>query len=152
MKKATLFTLLAGAVMVFGFTFTAMAEVGVTDTEIHIGQWGPQTGPAAPWGSVARGTDAFFKMINAEGGIHGRKIVYHMFDDGYNPAKTMAGVKELQEGWNICLGIRSWYGSRPGSEGLSHEEKDPLGRICFRFSRMDHTSRKISVCDLSIIF
>ena len=113
MKKATLFTLLAGAVMVFGLTFSAMAEVGVTDTEIHIGQWGPQTGPAAPWGSVARGTDAYFKMINAEGGINGRKIVYHMFDDGYNPAKTMAGVKELQEG----VGIFAWasgVGTAPG--------------------------------------
>jgi hypothetical protein len=31
-------------------TFNAAAEEGVTDTEIHIGQWGPQTGPAAPWG------------------------------------------------------------------------------------------------------
>ncbi|MBW2208874.1 MAG: ABC transporter substrate-binding protein, partial [Deltaproteobacteria bacterium] len=82
--------------MVFGLTAGALAEQGVTDTEIHIGQWGPQTGPAAPWGAVARGTGVFFKMINDEGGIHGRKIVYHMFDDGYNPAKTKAGVKELQ--------------------------------------------------------
>lgn len=81
----------------FCFPFTAVAEVGVTDTEIHIGQWGPQTGPAAPWGAVARGTDALFKMINDEGGIHGRKIVHHFFDDAYNPAKTKAGVKQLQE-------------------------------------------------------
>ncbi|MFW5988854.1 MAG: ABC transporter substrate-binding protein [Desulfosudaceae bacterium] len=73
------------------------AEVGVTDDEIHIGQWGPQSGPAAPWGAVARGTDAYFKMINAQGGIHGRKIVHHYFDDAYNPAKTKAGVKQLQE-------------------------------------------------------
>jgi len=84
-------------VMVFGMAFSASAEEGVTDTEIHIGCWGPQSGPAAPWGAVARGADAYFKMINAEGGIHGRKIVFHYFDDGYNPAKTMAGVKQLQE-------------------------------------------------------
>lgn len=90
-----------------------LAEEGVTDTEIHIGQWGPQTGPAAAWGSVARGTGAYFQWINDNGGIHGRKIVYHMFDDGYNPAKTKAGVKELQEG----TGIFAWacgVGSSPG--------------------------------------
>jgi len=87
-----------------GPAFQASAEEGVTDTAIHIGQWGPQTGPAAPWGAVARGTGALFQMINAEGGIHGRKIEYHMFDDGYNPAKTKAGVKELQEG----VGIFAW--------------------------------------------
>ena len=105
--------LAAVVVLVFGLNFTVAAEEGVTDTEIHIGQWGPQTGPAAPWGSVARGSDAYFKMINDAGGIHGRKIVYHMFDDGYNPAKTMAGVKELQEG----VGIFAWasgVGTAPG--------------------------------------
>jgi ABC-type branched-subunit amino acid transport system substrate-binding protein len=85
------------AAVVFGSAAAAAAEQGVTDTEIHIGQWGPQTGPAAPWGAVARGTDAFFKMINDNGGIHGRKLVHHYFDDAYNPAKTMAGVKQLQE-------------------------------------------------------
>lgn len=92
------------ACLVLLLGFSAAAEEGVTDTEIHIGQWGPQTGPAAPWGAVARGTGVLFDMINAEGGIHGRKIVYHMFDDGYNPAKTKAGVKELQE----SVGIFAW--------------------------------------------
>lgn len=78
---------------------TAQAQqlTGVTDTEIHIAQWGPQTGPAAPWGAVARGTALLFQMVNDAGGIHGRKIVYHAFDDQYNPAKTVAGVKELVE-------------------------------------------------------
>ena len=98
MKKKGLWVLTAMAVMLFGLTFSAMAEEGVTDTEIHIGQWGPQSGPASPWGAVARGTDAYFKMINAEGGIHGRKLVHHIIDDAYNPAKTKAGVKKLQEG------------------------------------------------------
>ena len=39
---------------------------GVTDTEILIGQWGPQTGPAAPWGAVARGTDLLCKIVYEE--------------------------------------------------------------------------------------
>lgn len=91
------------------------AEEGVTDTEIRIGQWGPQTGPAAPWGAVARGTDAMFKMINEEGGIHGRKLIHHMFDDAYNPAKTMAGVKELQEG----KGMFAWVSGVGTACGLA---------------------------------
>ncbi len=114
MKKKLLSILLAAA-MVFGITISAMAEEGVTDTEIHIGQWGPQTGPAAAWGSVARGTDAYFKMINDEGGINGRKLVLHMFDDGYNPAKTMAGVKELQEG----KGMFAWVSGVGTATGLA---------------------------------
>jgi len=70
---------------------------GVTDTEILVGQWGPQTGPAAAWGSVARGTGLLFKIINEEGGIHGRKIKYFLRDDSYQPAKTKAIVKEFLE-------------------------------------------------------
>jgi len=101
--------------MVAGPRLGAPAEEGVSDTEIHIGQWGPQTGPAAPWGAVARGTGVLFKMINDEGGIHGRKIVYHMFDDAYNPAKTKAGVKELQEG----TGIFAWASGVGTAPGLS---------------------------------
>jgi len=113
MKKTGIWMLVGAMALFFGFSLGAGAEEGVTDNEIHIGQWGPQTGPAAPWGAVARGTGVFFDMINAEGGIHGRKIVYHMFDDAYNPAKTKAGVKELQEG----VGIFAWacgVGTAPG--------------------------------------
>jgi len=113
MKLKSSWVLLLAAAMIFGLTFNTMAEEGVTDTEIHIGQWGPQTGPAAPWGAVARGTDAYFKMLNAEGGIHGRKLIHHYFDDAYNPAKTLAGVKQLQED----IGMFAWVsgvGTAPG--------------------------------------
>lgn len=112
MKKTAL---MFGMTLFFAFLVVpcVMAEEGVTDTEIHIGQWGPQTGPAAAWGSVARGTDAYFKMINAQGGIHGRKLIHHMFDDGYNPAKTKAGVKELQEGTGMFAWV-SGVGTSPG--------------------------------------
>ena len=113
MKRNGLVLLLSGVIVLLGLVSGVAAEEGVTDTEIHIGQWGPQTGPAAAWGSVARGTDAYFKMINERGGIHGRKLIHHMFDDAYNPAKTKAGVKELQEG----VGIFAWVsgvGTAPG--------------------------------------
>jgi ABC-type branched-subunit amino acid transport system substrate-binding protein len=69
----------------------------VTDTEILVGQWGPQTGPAAAWGAVARGSDLYFKIINEEGGIHGRKFKYFLRDDSYQPAKTKAIAKEFVE-------------------------------------------------------
>jgi ABC-type branched-subunit amino acid transport system substrate-binding protein len=115
MRKRGFLVLLSVLFIVLGFGFSAIAEEGVTDTEIHIGQFGPQTGPAAPWGSVSRGTDALFKMINAEGGIHGRKLIHHMFDDGYNPAKTKAGVKQLQEG----VGMFAWVSGVGTSPGLA---------------------------------
>ena len=70
---------------------------GVTDDEIVIGGWGPQTGPAALWGSIGRGTAAYFEMINEEGGIHGRKIRFIFRDDAYQPSRTVAVVREMVE-------------------------------------------------------
>ncbi len=72
-------------------------RTGVTADTILIGQWGPQTGPAALWGSVARGTDAYFQMINAAGGIHGRKLKLLIRDDSYVPSKTKAAAMELAD-------------------------------------------------------
>lgn len=115
MKRTTLWGLPLVLIAALACAGAAGAEEGVTATEIHIGQWGPQTGPAAAWGSVARGTDAYFKMINDRGGINGRKLVHHMFDDAYNPAKTKAGVKELQEG----VGIFAWVGGVGTAPGLA---------------------------------
>lgn len=86
---------------------------GVTDTEIRIGQWGPQTGPAALWGAVARGTDMYFQMINDEGGVHGRKIKYYLRDDGYNPAKTKAIAKEFVERIGV-FAVVGGVGTGPG--------------------------------------
>ncbi|HOJ14333.1 MAG TPA: ABC transporter substrate-binding protein [Deltaproteobacteria bacterium] len=73
------------------------ARPGFDAKEIRIAQWGPQTGPAAPWGAVARGSALLFNMVNDSGGIHGRKIKYFIRDDQYNPAQTKAVVKELVE-------------------------------------------------------
>jgi ABC-type branched-subunit amino acid transport system substrate-binding protein len=68
---------------------------GVTDTEVTIGAWGPMTGPAALWGTIVKGTDAYFKMINEEGGINGRKINFIFKDDAYDPSRTVPAVREL---------------------------------------------------------
>jgi ABC-type branched-subunit amino acid transport system substrate-binding protein len=99
-------------VVVFSMALPASAQKvrGVTDTEIIVGQTGPQTGPAALWGAVGRGTGLFFKGINDEGGIHGRKIKYILRDDGYQPAKTKAIATEFVEQDGIfatvgCIGV-----------------------------------------------
>ena len=98
MKKRNWVLILGCAVLLsLAMTSLVWAERGVTDTEIRIGQWGCQTGPAALWGSIARGTGCYFDMINAEGGIHGRKIKYFLRDDGYMPPRTKAIAKELVE-------------------------------------------------------
>ena len=97
LKRTSVFLwMLTLAVFVTAIPISAQ-QPGVTDTEILIGQWGPQTGPAAPWGAVARGTDLLVKIINEEGGIHGRKIKYFLRDDSYQPAKTKAIAKEFVE-------------------------------------------------------
>ena len=91
----------------------AAVPAGFDDNEIRIGQWGPQTGPAAPWGSVARGSKLLFDVVNEEGGIHGRKIKYFIRDDMYNPAQTVAVVKELVERQGIFAFVGG-VGSAPG--------------------------------------
>lgn len=74
---------------------------GVTDSTITLGTWTPLTGPAAPWGATGRGIDTYFKMINEEGGIHGRTINFLLRDDQYQPARTVAAVKEMAERDNV---------------------------------------------------
>jgi branched-chain amino acid transport system substrate-binding protein len=70
---------------------------GVTDREIRIGQTQPYTGPAALFGAVGRAEAAYFKMINDQGGVNGRKIMLVSRDDMYDPKKTVALTKQLIE-------------------------------------------------------
>lgn len=74
----------------------AIAETGVGKTEIRIGGSLDLTGPAAFMGQgVKRGIELYFKKVNAEGGIHGRKLKYIAEDDGYVVAKTVSNYKKL---------------------------------------------------------
>ena len=75
----------------------AAGSPGVTPTTITIGGTVPITGPAALFGSVGRGADAYFKYVNAHGGVNGRKIKYIYRDDAYDPAKTVQLTRELVE-------------------------------------------------------
>jgi ABC-type branched-subunit amino acid transport system substrate-binding protein len=78
-----------------GGSNTASAP-GVTATTVTIGSHQPLTGVAAPgYSEIAPASNAYFKYVNAHGGVNGRKIVYKFLDDGYNPAKTVTVVHQL---------------------------------------------------------
>jgi ABC-type branched-subunit amino acid transport system substrate-binding protein len=73
------------------------AEVrGVTDTEVVVGITTPLSGPAALWGVTGLGAKAWADHINAQGGIHGRKIKVILKDDGYNPARALTNLREMK--------------------------------------------------------
>ena len=70
---------------------------GVTDTEIKIGQTMPYSGPLSAYGLIGRTEAAYFKMINEQGGINGRKLNLISVDDAYSPPKTVEQVRRLVE-------------------------------------------------------
>jgi len=70
---------------------------GVTDAEIKIGQTMPYSGPASAYGVIGRTEAAYFKMINEQGGVNGRKINLISLDDAYSPPKTVEQVRRLVE-------------------------------------------------------
>ena len=70
---------------------------GITDAEIKIGQTMPYSGPASAYGVIGRTEAAFFKMINDQGGVNGRKINLISLDDAYSPPKTVEQVRRLVE-------------------------------------------------------
>src|SRR6266571_4100364 len=72
-------------------------DAGVTDTEIKIGNIMPYSGPASAYGVIGKTEEAYFKKINAEGGINGRMINFISYDDGYSPPKTVEQARKLVE-------------------------------------------------------
>src|ERR1700682_6041123 len=78
-------------------------DPGATDTEIKIGNIMPYSGPASAYATIGKTEDAYFKKINSEGGINGRKITFISYDDGYNPAKTVEQARKLVESDEVLL-------------------------------------------------
>jgi branched-chain amino acid transport system substrate-binding protein len=109
MKTARLYT----AALAAGFTaFAAMGgsalaqkkyDTGATDTEIKIGNIMPYSGPASAYGVIGKTEEAYFKKINAEGGINGRKINFISYDDGYSPPKAVEQARKL-----VATGATKW--------------------------------------------
>src|SRR5256885_7260455 len=78
-------------------------DTGATDTEIKIGNIMPYSGPASAYGVIGKTEEAYFKKINAEGGINGRKINFISQDDGYSPPKAVEQVRKLVESDEVLL-------------------------------------------------
>jgi branched-chain amino acid transport system substrate-binding protein len=78
-------------------------DPGATDTEIKIGQTMPYSGPASAYGTIGKTEAAYFRKINDEGGINGRKINFISLDDGYSPPKAVEMVRKLVEQDEVLL-------------------------------------------------
>ena len=92
----------------------AQTVVGVTATEIKIGNTNPYSGPASAYGTIGKALGAYFKKVNDEGGINGRKINYITYDDGYAPPKTVEMVRKLVEQDQVALLFQT-LGTPPNS-------------------------------------
>ncbi len=75
----------------------AAETVGVAATEIKIGNTMPYSGPNSAYGVIGRTEQAFFRMVNEQGGVAGRKINFITYDDGYVPPKAVEQVRRLVE-------------------------------------------------------
>src|SRR5262245_38507106 len=96
--------LLAAAIVIpFAAPIAAAQAPGISPTEIKIGQTMPYTGPVAAFSALGKGEIAYFKKVNAEGGINGRKINLLSLDDGYAPPKTVEQTRKLVEQDGVAL-------------------------------------------------
>ena len=78
-------------------------DPGATDTEIKVGNIMPYSGPLSAYATIGKTEAAYFRKINEEGGINGRKINFISYDDGYNPAKTVEQARKLVEDDEVLL-------------------------------------------------
>ncbi|KJC57578.1 branched-chain amino acid ABC transporter substrate-binding protein [Bradyrhizobium sp. LTSPM299] len=109
--RLSLTALLTALALIVASGDVAMAQktydTGASDTEIKIGNIMPYSGPASAYGVIGKTEAAYFKMINAQGGIHGRKITFISYDDGYSPAKTVEQARKLVESDEVLLVFNS---------------------------------------------
>jgi branched-chain amino acid transport system substrate-binding protein len=89
-------------------------DTGASDTEIKIGNIMPYSGPASAYGVIGKTEEAYFKKINAEGGINGRKINFVSYDDAYSPPKTVEQARKLVESDEVLL-VFNPLGTPPNS-------------------------------------
>lgn len=89
------------ALMLAAATTSAVAQkkydAGATDTEIKLGNIMPYSGPASAYSAIGKAEEAYFRKINDEGGINGRKITFISYDDGYSPPKAVEQARKLVE-------------------------------------------------------
>jgi branched-chain amino acid transport system substrate-binding protein len=115
------FLLGAAALFVLGIPAAfggSAADPGITSTSIHIGGTTPLTGSAQAFQSVAKGAEAYFKYVNARGGVNKRKINYEYLDDQYLPSETVKQTRVLVQDKKVfaifnALGIEQNEAIRP---------------------------------------
>src|SRR3954462_7068476 len=89
-------------------------DSGASDTEIKIGNIMPYSGPASAYGVIGKTEEAYFRKINAEGGINGRKITFVSYDDAYSPPKTVEQARKLVESDEVLI-VFNPLGTPPNS-------------------------------------
>src|SRR3979490_1279407 len=89
-------------------------DPGASDTEIRIGNIMPYSGPASAYGVIGKTEQAYFRKINAEGGINGRKINFISYDDAYSPPKTVEQARKLVESDEVLI-VFNPLGTPPNS-------------------------------------
>src|ERR1700751_689279 len=82
-------------------------DPGASDTEIKIGNIMPYSGPASSYGVIGKTEKAYIDMINADGGVNGRKINFISYDDGYSPPKAIEQARKLVESDEVLLIFQS---------------------------------------------
>ena len=107
MRSSTLHAA-ALAAAVFALTSSAALaqkkyDTGASDTEIKIGNIMPYSGPASAYGIIGKTMGAYFRMINDNGGVNGRKINFITYDDAYSPPKTVEQARKLVESDEVFL-------------------------------------------------
>jgi branched-chain amino acid transport system substrate-binding protein len=85
----------AAGALVLATVASGAGAPGVTSSEVLIGGTTPLSGPASAYQSIAKGAAAYFRYVNAHGGVNKRKIKYVYKDDGYDPSKTVELTREL---------------------------------------------------------
>jgi branched-chain amino acid transport system substrate-binding protein len=80
---------------------------GVTDTEVKIGNIMPYSGPASSYGVIGKTEKAYIDMINADGGVNGRKINFISYDDAYSPPKAIEQARKLVESDEVLFIFQS---------------------------------------------
>jgi branched-chain amino acid transport system substrate-binding protein len=93
---------------------SAQTQPGVSATELKIGTTTSLSGPVSALGTINKAQAAYFKMLNEQGGIGGRKINYIILDDGFNPAKTLEQTRRLIEEDEVAF-LFSQLGTGPNS-------------------------------------
>lgn len=82
-------------------------DSGASASEIRIGNTAPYSGPASAYSIMAKIESAYFKMINDQGGVNGRKITFISYDDGFLPPKAVEQTRRLVESDNVLLVFQS---------------------------------------------